>query len=195
MRIIGDSGPGPGLTTASLTRSICVTIVVCWRPLPCPSVENRIQATHSQNSRRVIHMCPASARASQSHWLQAHAQAFLSRLPVEVALHRDPEIELIKYVALFFFACLCFFSVFQIFCRVHIALFLVKIKTSDCSFQKRGCAKLRWLQQGPHILLSASGVALDSPDSRAFSDGLLLATDTPSHSCHTRKAGTWLSKP
>lgn len=117
MRIIGDSGPGPGLTTASLTRSICVTIVVCWRPLPCPSVENRIQATHSQNSRRVIHMCPASARASQSHWLQAHAQAFLSRLPVEVALHRDPEIELIKYVALFFF-CLsvlffCFPNILQ----------------------------------------------------------------------------------
>lgn len=102
-----------------------------------------------------------------------------------------------KICCTFFFFCLSvlFFSVFQIFCRVHIALFLVKIKTSDCSFQKRGCAKLRWLQQGPHILLSASGVALDSPDSRAFSDGLLLATDTPSHSCHTRKAGTWLSKP
>jgi hypothetical protein len=42
---------------------------------------------------------------------------------VEVAIHRDPEIELIKYVALFFFACRAFFCFPNVLQRTHSTVF------------------------------------------------------------------------
>lgn len=77
------------------------------------------------------------ARTSRSDWLwvRAHTRALPAdcQSRVEMAIS-DPEIEAIKYVALFFFACQCFFMFFQMFCNIPMALFLVKIKTNDCLF-------------------------------------------------------------
>lgn len=128
-------------------------------------------------------MCPASARASQSSWLRAHSQAFLSRLPGKGGSGHPqrPRNRADKICCTFFFFCLsvlffCFPNVLQC---THSPVFSENKNQQLLGFFLRGYAKLRWLQQGPHILLSASEVTLDSSESKAFSDGLLLATDTP----------------
>lgn len=61
-----------------------------------------------------------------------------------------------------------------------MVLFLVKIKTNDCLFQKRGHAEPRWLQQLPTSCCPPvkSLWIPPSSESKASSDGLLLTTDT-----------------